>query len=347
MSSPSRFPPKGRILGSMSSVAVLFAAYVGLSVARVSKETGIDPALLMDPEQYLPEDFFEKFFKLLVKEFPDRNIPLELAQLAPLSYFGTPGRLLLRAPDAKAMVEMFAGNSDLLADRLKIEVIESGSTEIFLCTDQPLDQVVSGISQEIGLGLGTRIVRDCFGEGLLSRVEFRHKARGRRAAYEEAFHVPVRFQSDCNALVLNAQKLDVLNRRGTPETRCSLEQRLLRLRQELGLEEVDEAAHIRKAVMKNAIKGDYSVSGLARSMGMSLSTLQRRLPPDLKVRKLLEEVRYVNAMGMLADQRLSVDEVAFRLGFDSDRGFRKAFKRWSGRTPAEVRKEMMQGGEAI
>lgn len=93
--------------------------------------------------------------------------------------------------------------------------------------------------------------------------------------------------------------------------------------------------------MKNAIKGDYSVSGLARSMGMSLSTLQRRVPPDIKVRKLLEEVRYVNAMGMLADQRLSVDEVAFRLGFESDRGFRKAFKRWSGRTPAEARKEMM------
>lgn len=341
MSSSSQSPPKGRILGSMGSVAVLFAAYVGLSVERVSKETGIDPALLMDPEQYLSEDFFEKFFNLLVKEFPDRNIPLELAQLAPLSYFGTPGRLLLRAPDAKAMVEMFAGNSDLLADRLKIEVIESSSREIFLCTDQPLDQVVKGISQEIGLGLGTRIVRDCFGEGLLSRVEFRHKSRGRVAAYEETFNVPVRFQSDCNALVLNAQKLDVLNRRGTPETRCSLEQRLLRLRQELGLELADEAAYVRKAIMKNAIKGDYSVSGLARSMGVSLSTLQRRMPPDIKVRKLLEEVRYVNAMGMLADQRLSVDEVAFRLGFESDRGFRKAFKRWSGRTPAEVRKEMM------
>jgi AraC-like DNA-binding protein len=294
----------------------------------------------MDPETYLPEDFFEKFFNLVAREFPDRNIPLELAQLAPLSYFGTPGRLLLRSPDAQTMVELFAGNSDLLADRLKIEVINNSNTEIFLCSDQPLDQLVNGISQEVGLGLGTRIVQDCFGEGLLTRVEFRHKARGPVSTYERTFNVPVRFQSDCNALVLNARKLHMLNKRGRPETRSSLEQRLLRLRQELGLKEADGAAEIRKAIMNNAIKGDYSVSGLARSLGMSLSTLQRRIPPHIKVRKLLEETRYVNAMGMLADYRLSVDEVAFRLGFESDRGFRKAFKRWSGKTPTEARKEM-------
>ncbi len=39
----------------------------------------------------------------------------------------------------------------------------------------------------------------------------------------------------------------------------------------------------------------------------------------------------VNAMGMLTDNNLSIDEVAFRLDFESERGFRKAFKRWSGK----------------
>ena len=41
--------------------------------------------------------------------------------------------------------------------------------------------------------------------------------------------------------------------------------------------------------------------------------------------EMLGEVRYVNAMGMLADKSLSIDEIGFRLGFESDRGFRKAF----------------------
>lgn len=122
--------------------------------------------------------------------------------------------------------------------------------------------------------------------------------------------------------------------------RCSLEQRLQRLRQELGLDLADGIADIRRAAMCNTIKGDYSVAGLARSMGMSISTLRRRLPDDVTPGSLLDEVRYVNAMGMLADKSLSIDEIAFRLGFASDRGFRKAFKRWSGKTPAEARKEI-------
>lgn len=119
--------------------------------------------------------------------------------------------------------------------------------------------------------------------------------------------------------------------------RSSLEQRLQRLRQELGLDRADGLADIRRVAMCNAMKGDYSVDGLARSMGMSTCTLRRRMPEGLRQR-ICWEVRYVNAMGMLADKSLSIDEVSFRLGFESDRGFRKAFKRWSGKTPVEARK---------
>jgi hypothetical protein len=43
--------------------------------------------------------------------------------------------------------------------------------------------------------------------------------------------------------------------------RCSLEQRLQRFRQELGLDLADGIADIRRAAMCNAIKGDYSVAG--------------------------------------------------------------------------------------
>lgn len=342
MSSFLETSSKHRILSSMGNVAVFFAAYVGLSVERISRETGVDPVSLMDPDAYLTENFYENFFNLLIKDFPERNVALELAQLAPLSYFGTPGRLLLRAPDAKTMLEMFVDNCDLLADRLKMEAVDGSSTETFLCASQPLDEIVNGVSQEIGLGLGVRVVRECFSEGLLAHVQFRHKARGPISAYEELFRVPVKFQAESNALVFKTKELDRLNRRGRPELRCSLEQRLQRFRQEIGLEQPDGIADIRRMAVCNAIRGDYSVSGLARSLGMSLSSLQRRMPSGVSACSLLGEIRYVNAMGMLTDNNLSIDEVAFRLGFESERGFRKAFRRWSGKSPSEARREMTQ-----
>ena len=71
-----------------------------LSVLQQLKDHADTVSLLfVEDNEHLREQsgvFFEKFFTLLIKEFPDRNIPLELAKLAPLSYFGTPGRLLLR-----------------------------------------------------------------------------------------------------------------------------------------------------------------------------------------------------------------------------------------------------------
>ncbi|XOF32728.1 MAG: AraC family transcriptional regulator ligand-binding domain-containing protein [Candidatus Electrothrix sp. YB6] len=328
------------MLSSMGSVAAFFAVYVGLSLESIGKETGVAPARLMDTDHYLPEEFFEKIFHLLDTRFPERNLALELAGIAPLSYFGTPGRLLLRAPDARTMLDLAVEHGDLLADRLKIEALESG-TETFFRTCQPLSELDDGMGAEIGLGLGSRIIHECFGEGLLIRVQFRHKARGSRASYENFFRVPVSFDAEFNALVLKTDELDKRsNKKGGLDMRCSLEQRLQRLRRELGMEEADRIADIRNAALCNAIKGDYSVSGLARTMGMSISSLKRRLPSGVTAGKVLDEVRYVNAMGMLADSSLSVDEIASRLGFESNRGFRKAFKRWSGKTPAAARREI-------
>lgn len=125
-------PRECRMLSSMGTVAVFFAAYLGLSVEYISKETGIEPGRLMDPENYLPEDFFEDFFQMLIRNFPERNIALELAGIAPVSYFGTPGRLLLRAPDAQTMLDLFVDHCDLLADRLEIKAISASKETFFV-----------------------------------------------------------------------------------------------------------------------------------------------------------------------------------------------------------------------
>lgn len=340
-SSLTDFPRLHRIVSSMGNVAAFYAAYAGLSLERISMETGIAPSMLMNPDIYLPETFFEKFFRLLSETFPERNVALELAGIAPLSYLGAPGRLLRRAPDPRSMLELFSKHCDLIADRLEMEVVEWGRKETVLRTHQPLSRLDGGMSAEIGLGMGVRIARRCFGDDLLLRVQFCHQAVGPVFAYEKFFRAPVTFQAEFNALIFNSRLLDRPSRSEKSEERNRLELRLDGLRQDLGLAGGDEIAAIRKAVMGNAMKDDYSVAGLARSMGMSISSLQRRLHAEGTTPSILiDETRYVNAMGMLSDLHLSIDEIAFRLGFESERGFRKAFRRWSGKTPAKVRNEL-------
>jgi AraC-like DNA-binding protein len=56
--------------------------------------------------------------------------------------------------------------------------------------------------------------------------------------------------------------------------------------------------------------------------------------------ELLTDARYHLALELLANEEMSVDGIAARLGFTSERVFRKAFRRWSGKTPAHARREM-------
>ena len=54
--------------------------------------------------------------------------------------------------------------------------------------------------------------------------------------------------------------------------------------------------------------------------------------------KLLDQVRQELAKEYVMDRSISLTEVAFVLGFSEQSVFSKAFKRWTGRTPSDVRK---------
>ena len=56
-------------------------------------------------------------------------------------------------------------------------------------------------------------------------------------------------------------------------------------------------------------------------------------------RELLDRVRHERAMALLSERRCSIAEIAFLLGFSELSAFYRAFKRWTGTTPAEVRSQ--------
>ena len=71
---------------------------------------------------------------------------------------------------------------------------------------------------------------------------------------------------------------------------------------------------------------------------MSVRTLNRTLAGEgTNYRRLLDQLRHELASRHLANPQISIGEVAFLLGFSELSAFYRAFKRWSGRTPAEFR----------
>jgi AraC-like DNA-binding protein len=79
---------------------------------------------------------------------------------------------------------------------------------------------------------------------------------------------------------------------------------------------------------------------VAAELGLSPRTLRRRLGEEgTGFQALLDEVRASLAEEMLTTGRLSVEDVALRLGYAEASSFIHAFRRWTGTTPARFQAE--------
>ncbi len=94
-----------------------------------------------------------------------------------------------------------------------------------------------------------------------------------------------------------------------------------------------------RAALSQRICGERpAVDKVAKALGMSPRTLQRRLEElGTSYQLLLDDVRRRSARRLLAHTDLDSGEVAFLLGFEELNSFTRAFRGWEGTTPARWR----------
>jgi AraC-like DNA-binding protein len=84
--------------------------------------------------------------------------------------------------------------------------------------------------------------------------------------------------------------------------------------------------------------GRVHVAAVARSLGMSERTLARKLSDDgLNFTEIFQQLRHDLASRYLKDRNLHVSKIAWLLGFQEVSAFTHTFKRWTGKTPSQMR----------
>ncbi len=77
---------------------------------------------------------------------------------------------------------------------------------------------------------------------------------------------------------------------------------------------------------------------VAGKLGVSHRTLRRRLRElGTSYSKVLAMVRLEAARQRLANDNLTIDEIAYQLGYTEPTNFRHAFRRWTGCAPSAYR----------
>lgn len=80
-------------------------------------------------------------------------------------------------------------------------------------------------------------------------------------------------------------------------------------------------------------------AGLAKLLFMSPTTLRQRLMREgIRYQALKDGLRFSRAtQKMLGDEYLTIQYLAFEIGFADESTFRRAFKKWSGYPPGAYR----------
>jgi AraC-like DNA-binding protein len=84
--------------------------------------------------------------------------------------------------------------------------------------------------------------------------------------------------------------------------------------------------------------GRAKLDEIARRLGVSRRTLARRLSAErLTFSAIVESLKIELAKRYMADEDLSISQVAWLLGYQEVSSFTHAFKRWTGKTPRQAR----------
>jgi AraC-like DNA-binding protein len=106
------------------------------------------------------------------------------------------------------------------------------------------------------------------------------------------------------------------------------------------LDKADIVNRVRKIVVEDLLSTTVSIERVAERLCMSSRSLQGKLADrGTSFQEILDSTREGLALGYIEQSNLSITEAAYMLGFSDVANFTRAFKRWTGKSPREYRKE--------
>jgi AraC-like DNA-binding protein len=201
------------------------------------------------------------------------------------------------------------------------------------CTDEPQPS----ISVDVNFGFMLELGRRGTGQRLTPiRVDLRRSAP-QADVHWAYFGCPVHYGAARDELVLRSSDLDRPFPGHNPELLDLLTPALT-----AALSAVEAQCSIGgqvKVILKRGMaSGRPGLAAVARDLGMSARTLQRRITDEgTTFRVLLAESRQELGRYLLSDGSLGIEEVACLLGYQDTSSFYRAFNIWEGMSPSNWR----------
>ena len=300
-------------------------------------EVGLPYAILERPDIEIP---IEKYTELLevVARNSNPHIGLDMGQTIEPADLGVYGHALAAAADVSQMFGVMSQYLYVFAQANRIRV-ETGRNRTMISYRYTMPQVAN-YQQDVEFAT-TAIVtmlRRLTGRQIRPIcVDFEHKKPAYAKLHGQIFNCEVRFGRRGNRIHLDKSVLDLPIISADQSLFNALESNLaehLKIRSD----EDDLITKVNHLISVSLGDGGADIRWTARKLGVSQRTLQRRLADEGHVfSEMVEKIRRAIAMEYVEFSNYSLTDIALMVGYGEQSSLTRAVKRWSGRSPQQIR----------
>lgn len=269
----------------------------------------------------------------------ERDLALRLTEGSRPWHAGVLGFAMMTSPSIQDVGHLLARFQRLLTNVYRIRVSEDAARfriQLLPSTDVVCPELVAML-----LGSWAWRVRWLTGmPGLRFDVDLEFAPPAEPAVYARTFGGTVAFGQPHTAMRGDRDWLSLPVLQRDPGVNDMLCAQVAAELDRLANDSTDFALRVRRNLTNQLGSGRVSLEDFAAAMQMAPRTLQERLESSGHTfRSLLDSARQTLAKRQLTDPRATLTDIALALGFANQSAFQHAFKRWTGLTPGEWRRQ--------
>ena len=309
----------------------------GVDHAELLRGIGMSPDKLGDLEHRYSQEQVTSLWIAAVEATGDSNFGLKVARHIRPSTFHVVGYAMSCSATLKRAAERFAHSARLISDAAAVDFAKAGD-DYLLKVDlntggrqpiyQTIDTMLAGFLMLCEWIQSAPVVP--------VEVKFRHRKPQDESDYLQIFRCPIRYGQKENSILFRGRDLEQPVPSANEELAMLLDEMAAR---HLAYRFASRfSTKVRDALVGQLPNGEPSKQETARLLGMTERTLLRRLRDEnTTFQELLDRLREKLAFDYLRRDDLTMEKIAYLLGFSSSSAFSRAFVRWTGQRPSEWR----------
>jgi AraC-like DNA-binding protein len=272
----------------------------------------------------------------------DPHLPYRIGTSIHLSAYGMYGFAILCCPDfrkAMAFAELYHA---LAAPLASIEFTEQDGVASWVIEPNAraaTDPQVYRFITEMQIGIHLSLMRDIMGPAFTpDQISLAYPQARDFSLPADEIGCRLSFAGRTNRISFRSAWLDqsanLGNKTTYPAVVAVCDELLSELKSRIGV-----AGEIRALLLRD-ITNPPTLAAVAKLLEVSDRSLRRQLRDQgISFRGLLDELRTQIALKYLRTTRLANEDIALALGFSDAANFRRAFRRWTNKSPSEIRGE--------